>query len=146
VTRPGAEELAPILGGAVPPGRYRVAVPIRLGELLARIDEAGWTGRVVDGSAMDDRAGLFAQFAAALEFPDWFGHNWDALVDCLRDLSWLPGVGIAVLWRQCANFQAAAPGDWRTAAEAIDDAIEDRVAAGRPPLFVLLPARRGATR
>ncbi|MEU4768224.1 barstar family protein [Actinosynnema sp. NPDC023794] len=28
--------------------------------------------------------------AEALSFPDWFGHNLDALHDCLTDLSWLP--------------------------------------------------------
>ncbi len=28
--------------------------------------------------------------ADALRFPDWAGHNWDAVEDCLTDLSWLP--------------------------------------------------------
>jgi len=47
--------------------------------LDVRIDLAGCT----------DKATLLARFAAALHFPDWFGHNWDALSDCLTDLSWL---------------------------------------------------------
>ena len=32
---------------------------------------------------------LLRRLAEALRFPDYFGHNWDALSDCLRDLSWL---------------------------------------------------------
>ena len=45
-----------------------------------RIDLAGCT----------DKAELLARIARTLRFPDWFGHNWDALADCLCDLSWLP--------------------------------------------------------
>jgi len=46
--------------------------------LVSRIDLAG----VVEKEALFDR------IAAALRFPEWFGRNWDALLDCLRDLSW----------------------------------------------------------
>jgi RNAse (barnase) inhibitor barstar len=34
---------------------------------------------------------LLNVLAGRLRFPRYFGHNWDALEDCLRDLSWLPG-------------------------------------------------------
>jgi hypothetical protein len=31
---------------------------------------------------------LLDRLAGALEFPGWFGRNWDAAEDCLADLSW----------------------------------------------------------
>jgi hypothetical protein len=37
-----------------------------------------------------DKGTLLAQLAEAGRFPDYFGHNWDALAECLCDLSWLP--------------------------------------------------------
>jgi RNAse (barnase) inhibitor barstar len=35
------------------------------------------------------KSDLLNALAASLKFPDYFGHNWDALDECLRDLSWL---------------------------------------------------------
>jgi len=40
---------------------------------------------------------LLRRLAGALGFPDWFGANWDALEDCLTDLSWRPAEGYLVL-------------------------------------------------
>ncbi|MFG1654517.1 barstar family protein [Micromonospora sp. NPDC049275] len=44
-------------------------------------------GRVAKLHAHELRqpASLFAAFARELSFPGYFGHNWDALVDCLHD-------------------------------------------------------------
>ncbi|MGR6917442.1 barstar family protein [[Actinomadura] parvosata] len=44
------------------------------------------TGRVVDGRACRTRAAFFDEVARALSFPGYFGRNWDALTDCLRDI------------------------------------------------------------
>ncbi|GAB4054544.1 barstar family protein [Catellatospora paridis] len=51
---------------------------------------------VIDGRACRTRSGLFAEFARALRFPDHFGHNWDALADCLRDVAGGPGPTVSV--------------------------------------------------
>lgn len=37
------------------------------------------------------------EFAAALQFPDYFGENWDAFHDCINDLRWMPSQSL-VLW------------------------------------------------
>ena len=42
----------------------------------------------VAASAVGKKAQIEA-IAVALSFPDWFGHNLDALYDSLTDLSWL---------------------------------------------------------
>jgi hypothetical protein len=44
-----------------------------------------------------DKAALLERLALALGFPAWFGGNWDALEDCLTDLSWRAGAGHVVL-------------------------------------------------
>jgi RNAse (barnase) inhibitor barstar len=53
--------------------------------------------RVIKGRHCKTPANLFAEFARALEFPDYFGHNWDALEECLADLEWLPAKGYILL-------------------------------------------------
>lgn len=32
---------------------------------------------------------IFDRFAKGFSFPEYFGHNWNALIDCLSDLWWL---------------------------------------------------------
>jgi RNAse (barnase) inhibitor barstar len=52
---------------------------------LQRARDSGWTVGVVQlGQATSDKA-MFKAFQRDLDFPDWFGHNWDALVDALAN-------------------------------------------------------------
>ncbi|GAA1282315.1 barstar family protein [Saccharothrix xinjiangensis] len=45
-----------------------------------------------------DRRDAIAAIAEAMGFPDWFGHNLDALYDSLTDLSWLPEGEHVLVW------------------------------------------------
>ena len=40
-------------------------------------------------ATLSSKADLLAILAEQLSFPDYFGENWDALDEMLRDLSWL---------------------------------------------------------
>jgi RNAse (barnase) inhibitor barstar len=62
--------------------------------LDALVDErrqAGATVGVIDGREARTEPAFFAAVAEALDLPDWFGANWDALDEVLADRSWLPG-------------------------------------------------------
>ena len=48
---------------------------------------------VVDCSVVSDKVSFLAAVADAGQFPEWFGHNWDALADSLGDLSWAAAPG-----------------------------------------------------
>src|SRR4051794_19604022 len=44
----------------------------------------------LDGGRMPGEYEVFEQFSDTMSFPAYFGWNWNALSDCLRDLSWWP--------------------------------------------------------
>ena len=46
--------------------------------------------RVRVPSGIRSKQKLLGMFAKQLRFPRYFGWNWDALEECLHDLSWLP--------------------------------------------------------
>lgn len=65
------------------------------------IEEAGNLGIVVevDGAAACTLESFFNVLSEALNLPDYFGRNWEALKDCLEDLEWLPGDSYLFIFR-----------------------------------------------
>ena len=47
---------------------------------------------VLDGEKLKNKEQLLRALKEGLCFPDYFGFNWDALQDCITDLSWLQGI------------------------------------------------------
>ena len=87
-------KLALRLNDAARSGTYRVRRP---DEVLEAATEAGLDVARIDLSGAAGRDALLARVARALAFPDWFGGNWDALEDCLADLSWREARGHLLL-------------------------------------------------
>lgn len=46
---------------------------------------------VLDGRALGDKHALLVALGGTFDFPDYYGANWDALEECLSDLSWYSG-------------------------------------------------------
>ncbi|MBI3357322.1 MAG: barstar family protein, partial [Nitrospirae bacterium] len=84
----------------------------------------GYVLRVVQGKKCNTPMGVFEEFARALEFPDYFGHNWDALEECLADLGWLPAKGYVVLITEAQSVIPTDDEGYETLLEILNDAGE----------------------
>ncbi len=85
---------------------------------------AGFALRMINGKKCGTPSDVFTEFARALQFPDYFGHNWDALEECLADLEWLPAKGYGLL---ISDAQCVIPDDeeeYETLLEVLNDAGE----------------------
>jgi RNAse (barnase) inhibitor barstar len=78
--------LAGILADHVDRGVYRWHAAFSADEVARAVEHAGWGFGYVDGWKHQTRAEFLAAIGEALAFPDHYGHNLDALNDCLRDL------------------------------------------------------------
>lgn len=50
-----------------------------------------------------------------MQFPDYFGQNWDTFEDCLTDLDWLQAGGYGLLYHQPKQFAQNDPTEWSIA-------------------------------
>lgn len=92
--------------------------------LIAAVHKAGLTLLRLDVKGVRDKDGLLSAIAKALEFPEWFGRNWDALEECLTDLPGNDTRGFVLLIDHCADFVKHAPHEFDTAKEVFESVAE----------------------
>jgi RNAse (barnase) inhibitor barstar len=81
---------------------------------------------------------LLAALATQLNFPDYFGGNWDALEECIGDLSWLP-IGPVIV----KHADIPLVGDARNAktyVAILSDAARKMSKSDDHPLSIVFPA------
>lgn len=85
------------------------------GEVKKTATSAGLEYIEVDLKGVGGKTALLRWLAAALNFPITFGMNWDALNDCLADMSWRPAPGYAIVLKKYSSFAEKQPETARTA-------------------------------
>lgn len=112
------------LNTAIPPWSCLLVVP-RMSSITSLVKAPpGFALRLIQGKECGTPSSLFGEFARALDFPDYFGHNWDALEECLADFEWLPANGYVLL---ITDAHAVLPDDedeYETLLEVLSDAGE----------------------
>jgi RNAse (barnase) inhibitor barstar len=86
----------------------------------------------IDLARLSSKTGLLGRAASALRFPEWFGKNWDALSDCLTDLSWLDGKGWVIIFENAKAFAERKPQLFENAVEVFQAASDYWRRAGKP--------------
>ena len=96
-------------------------------EVVGEAQRAGAEVVVVPGAA-DKRASL-ERFAEVLRLPDWFGHNLDALADCLHDLAETPpaegSTGRHLVWDGTAELHRADPEAFEGICSVLEDVADE---------------------
>lgn len=119
------DELISALQGDRSPGLYQSAADLDLEELAVICQEQDFQLGHLDGATITNKAEFFTACATALQFPSYFGHNWDALEECLTDLEWLPASGYLLLYSHPKPFAQTHPKDWKTLIEIFQSAIDE---------------------
>lgn len=110
---------------------------------------ASWADEIADavrGSKLNfarisisGKASLMQDIAKALGFPDWFGDNWDALEDCLIDLSWREAEGHVLVFE---GFQFLPEDDLGVLIDVLISAAEFWAGQGKPFFAVFIDPER----
>lgn len=80
---------------------------------------AGW--RIFHMAGGADLDAVLTGFGNTLSFPNWYGHNLDALRDCLADVEG----DTAVLWTGWQPFQRDNPQDWGRLVDVIGQRLDE---------------------
>ncbi len=78
----------------------------------------------VDLHGKKSKKSLMEALADGLKLPKHFGHNWDALADCLMDENWAKATGYTIVVTDSAAAAKRFGEDWDTLTDLLDEACE----------------------
>ena len=107
------ESLPDLLRNALSNGVYRLPASGQsaLVEAAAAAGLCYHVCQLEDSEEVEDALELIGE---GLDLPKWYGRNFDALYDCLTDLTWQESAATVIVLTGCDGLHAAEPEGWRT--------------------------------
>jgi hypothetical protein len=131
------ESLALLKNSAMPPAVYRLINHARPDPILATITDWGWYAGYINGKFVNDKETFLHAAGQALAFPSYYGHNWDAFEEMVKDLSWAASPGYVLLYDDVYHFASAQPEQWQIALSILQSATA-HWQSEKVPFYVLL--------
>jgi hypothetical protein len=100
--------------------------------LIHAAEQLGFAVFRINLTGVRNKHELMVTIGKALTFPDGFGHNWDALLDYLADLSWQPAEGYLVILEHCDGVHGHAEGDFVQTLQVFETAANEWREQGFP--------------
>ncbi len=141
-------KLNPLTSTAAPHQHALVSPASESHDALSALGSRGLIVRFVRGKKAETVSNFYDEISAAMQFPFYFGGNWDAFADCIGDLEWLNAkAGVIVVFTDASHLLKAAPtADATTLKRILADASTHWNGAKKVPLhFVFQTDSKEAT-
>ena len=80
---------------------------------------------LLNGDIINNKETFLKEISKLLNFPGYFGKNWDALNDCITDMSWFDlSKPLHIIYKNSNNFQENSPNDFSIAMEIMSSAVK----------------------
>jgi hypothetical protein len=97
--------------------------------------------RFLRGARGATAAAFFSEASATLQFPPYFGENWDAFFDCVTDLSWLRADALVLGVLDAGRLLEAAPAEAAKCAAVLTETVRHWSGPPKPrPFHVVFQA------
>lgn len=111
-------------------GKLYSCSPESAGALFQAAHSQGHHAYRIDLGLATSEKKLHQILARGLQFPEWYGRNWDALADCLSDMSWHEADGYVLILQRAEILRAAEPESFATFLEILADSARSWKDAG----------------
>ncbi|MEH1924887.1 barstar family protein [Nostoc sp.] len=78
----------------------------------------------LDGKKINSKETFLSKAAEAMQFPTYFGDNWDAFDEFITDLTWCPAERYVILYEHADIFAQAEPTQYQIALDILNSAKE----------------------